>query len=40
LGRLEPDLPAELALQDCELVPWREDLDVLVAIAARQQPRW
>jgi hypothetical protein len=37
---LEPDrLPAELALQYRELVPEREDLDVLVAIAAWQQPQ-
>jgi hypothetical protein len=29
--------PADLALQDGELVPQRKDLDVLVAVAHRQQ---
>jgi hypothetical protein len=36
IGRLEPDLlPAELALQHRELMPYRQDLGVLVVIAAR-----
>ncbi|MGC9671303.1 hypothetical protein ACNTMW_32760 [Planosporangium sp. 12N6] len=38
IGRFEPDLlPAELALQHCELMTQRQDLNVLVAIAAWQQ---
>ena len=38
IDRLEPDLlPVEVALQ--ELMPQRQDLDVLVAVAARQQPQ-
>lgn len=32
-------LAAELALQDGELVPQREDLDVLVVVAHRDQPQ-
>jgi hypothetical protein len=36
IHRLEPDLlPVELALQYRELVAQRQDLDVLVAVAAR-----
>jgi hypothetical protein len=38
IDRLEPDpLPVELALQHRELVTQREDLDVLVPVATRQQ---
>jgi hypothetical protein len=40
IDRLEPDLlPVELALQHRELVAQRQDLDVLVAVTARQQPQ-
>jgi hypothetical protein len=40
IDRLEPDLlPDELALQPRELVTQRQDLDVLVTVAARQQPQ-
>jgi hypothetical protein len=39
IGRFEPDpLPTELALQHHELMPQSEDLRVLVAVTARQQP--
>jgi hypothetical protein len=38
IDRCEPDvLPVELTLQHRELMPQREDLDVLVAVAAGQQ---
>jgi hypothetical protein len=40
IGWVEPDpLPAELAVQYRELVAQREDLRVLVPVAARQQPQ-
>ena len=40
IHRLEPDpLPVELALQNRELMAQRQDLDVFVAVAARQQPQ-
>ena len=40
IGRSEPDpLPVELALQHRELMAQRQDLHVLVPIAARQQPQ-
>jgi hypothetical protein len=38
IDRFEPDpLPVELALQHRQLVTQRQDLDVLVAVATRQQ---
>jgi hypothetical protein len=38
IGRCEPDLlPGELALHHRQLVTQRQDLDVLVAVAAREQ---
>jgi hypothetical protein len=40
VDRFESDpLPVELALQHRELVPSREDLEVLAVVAARQQPQ-
>jgi hypothetical protein len=40
IGRGEPDLlRAELALQHRDLVPQRQDFDVLVSITDRQQPQ-
>jgi hypothetical protein len=36
IGRFEPDLlPVELALQHRELMAQRQDLDLLITIAAR-----
>jgi hypothetical protein len=38
ISRREPDLlPVELTLHHRELVAQRQDLDILVAVAARQQ---